>query len=125
MNFKNLEKFEKCNILKMRKNPPLAKFQLFRVFFFKSDRPVCNHLNVNFIKTTLKTIISLKKVDFCIFNPNNFEAKENCSKTLLNVGSLKCTYIGKNHFNFISVWSEIMSLKSDQLELGFSICMDK
>ena len=30
--------------------------------------------------------------------------------------------MGKNHFNFISVWSEIMSLKSDQLELGFSIC---
>ena len=30
-------------------------------------------------------------------------------------------HIGKNHFNFISVWSEIMSLKSDRLELGFSI----
>ena len=30
-------------------------------------------------------------------------------------------YIGKNHLNFISVWSEIMSLKSEQLELGFSI----
>ena len=28
----------------------------------------------------------------------------------------------KNQVNFISVWSEIMSLKSDQLELGFSIC---
>ena len=30
-------------------------------------------------------------------------------------------YLGKNHLNFNSVWSEIMSLKSDQLELGFSI----
>ena len=28
---------------------------------------------------------------------------------------------GQNHFNFISVWYEIMSLKSDKLELGFSI----
>ena len=27
----------------------------------------------------------------------------------------------QNNFNFISFWSEIMSLKSDQLELGFSI----
>ena len=89
--------------------------------FFKSDRPVCNHLNVNFIKTTLKTIFSQKKSRFLIFNRKNFEVKENCSKTQLNVCPLKCTYIGKNQFNFISVWSEIMSLKSDQLELGFSI----
>ena len=29
------------------------------------------------------------------------------------------------HFNFISVWSEIMSLKSDQLKLGFSIFLLK
>ena len=63
--------------------------------FFKSDRPVCNHLNVNFIKK--------KKT------------------TPLHVCPFKCTYIGKNHFSFISVWSEIMSLKSDRLELGFSI----
>ena len=32
MNFKNLEKNEKYNILKMVKNAPLAKFQLFGVF---------------------------------------------------------------------------------------------
>ena len=88
--------------------------------FFKSDGPVCNHLNVNFIKTTLKTIFSLKS-DFCIFNPNNFEVKENCSKTLLSVCPLKCTYIGKNHLDFIGVGSEILSLKSDRLELGFGI----
>ena len=37
---------------------------------------------------------------------------------LLNICPLKYTYVGKNHFNFISVWSKIMSLKSDQLELG-------
>ena len=30
-------------------------------------------------------------------------------------------YRQKNHFNFISVWSEIMSLKSNRLEVGFSI----
>ena len=29
--------------------------------------------------------------------------------------------MGKNHFSFISVWSEIMSLKSDRVEIGFSI----
>ena len=32
--------------------------------FFKSDRPVCNHLNVNFIEITLKTIFFLKKSIF-------------------------------------------------------------
>ena len=89
--------------------------------FFKNDRPVCNHLNVNFIKNYSQNHFFVKKVDFCIFNPKNFEVKGNCSKTLLNVCQLKFTYTGKNHFNFISVWSELMSLKSDQLELGFSI----
>ena len=46
-------------------------------------------------------------------------------KTPLNVCPLKYTYIGKNHFNLISVWSEIISLKSDRLELGFSILMNE
>ena len=36
----------------------------------------------------------------CIFNPKNFEVKENCSKTLLNACPLKCTYIGKKSFQF-------------------------
>ena len=36
------------------------KQNIKRLVFFKSDRPVCNHPNVNFIKTTLKTIFSLK-----------------------------------------------------------------
>ena len=89
--------------------------------FFKLDRPVCKHLDVNFIKTTLKTIFSLKKSIFAFLTQKNFEVKENCSKTLLNVCQLTYTYIGKKKLNFISVWSEVMSLKSDQLELGFSI----
>ena len=72
-------------------------------------------------KTILKTISFLKnRFFFGIFNPQNFEGRENCSKTPLNVCPLKCTYIGKNRFNLISVWSEIMSLKSDRLELGLS-----
>ena len=63
---------------------------------------------------------SLKKSIFAFLTQNKIEVKENGSKTLLNVCPLKCIYIDKNHFNFISIWSEIMSLKSDQLELGFS-----
>ena len=90
--------------------------------FFKSDRPACNHLNVNFIQENLsKNNCFLKKKSIvCIFNPKDFEVKENCSEILLNDCPLKCTYIGKNHFNFISIWSAIMSLKSDRLELGYS-----
>ena len=67
MNFKNLEKkIEKCNILKMRKN-----FNC--LVFFKSDRPVCNHINVNLIKTTLKTIFSLKKSIFAFLAQKTFK----------------------------------------------------
>ena len=50
----------------------------------------------------------------------NINSKIKRSK-ITDYAALKCTYIGKNHFNFISVWSEIMSLKSDKIELGFSI----
>ena len=39
----------------------------------------------------------------------------------VNVCPNKCTYIGKNHLNFIRVWLEMMSLKSDRLEIGLSI----
>ena len=109
--------FKKCNILKCVKIYHKQNFNC--LVFFKSNRPVCNHLNVNFIKTTLKTIFP-KKVDFCIFNPKIFEVKENCSKTLLSVCPLKYTCISKISFQLIRVWSEIMSLKSDRLELGFS-----
>ena len=31
----------------------------------------------------------------------------------------------KNHFNLIIVWSEMMSLTSDRLELGFSIAKNR
>ena len=89
--------------------------------FFKSDSLVCNHLNVNFVKTTLKTIYLKKKSIFAFLTQKEFLSKRNCSKTQLIVCSLKCTYKGKQSFNFICVWSEIMNLKSDQLELGFSI----
>ena len=58
MNFKSFEKkklkmqhFQKCI-----KKSIVSKISFFLCFFFKSDRPVCNHLNVNFIKTILKTI---------------------------------------------------------------------
>ena len=47
--------------------------------------------------------------------------KRKLSKNTAKRLPIKCTYIDKNHFNLNSVWSEIMSLKSDQLELGFSI----
>ena len=57
MKLKNKKKIEKFNISKMRKKPN-----------FKSDRPVYNHLNVNFIKTTLKTFFLLKsRLDFLHF----------------------------------------------------------
>ena len=79
MNFKNIEKFRKMQYFKNA-----YKIHLKQIFnclvFFKSDRPVCNHLNVNFIKTTIKTIFSLKKVDSCIFNQKKFKVKETVQK---------------------------------------------
>ena len=64
MNFKNLEKIEKCNFFKNALT--IYHKQNFNgLVFFKSDRPVCNHPNVNFIKkNTLKTIFFLKKSIF-------------------------------------------------------------
>ena len=109
---------ENATFLKMRKESTISKISIVWCFC-KSDRPVCNRLNVNFIKHTLKTIFFFKK---SIFAFKIFEVKENCSKTPLNVCPLKCTYIGKIHFSFSSVWSEIMSFKSDRLEIGLSIC---
>ena len=77
--------------------------------FFKLDRPDSNHLNINFIKTTLKNIFSLKKSGFLHFNPKTLEVT---FKTVQNTA--KCLpitlhiYRQKNHFNLISVWSELM-----------------
>ena len=86
MNFKNLIFFEKCNILKMCKQ--INRKENFNcLVFFKSDRPVCNDLNDNFIKKNYPQnhFFFFKNVDICIFNPKNFEVKDNCSKVLLNV----------------------------------------
>ena len=110
-----MKKFEECNILKMHIKSIISKISI--VWCFSSRTPPKRQ----FYKNYSQNHFFFKKVDFCIFNPKNFEVKENCSKTLLIVCPLKCTYIGKNYFSFISFWSEIMSLKSDRLELGFSI----
>ena len=37
------------------------------VFFFQSDKAVCNNLNVNFIETTLQTIFFPQKRRFFAF----------------------------------------------------------
>ena len=56
---KSRKKFEKCNILKMRKKTTISKISIQ-----VGQTSLYNHLNVNFIKTTLKTILSLKKLIF-------------------------------------------------------------
>ena len=58
---------------------------------------------------------------FCIFNKKNCILTDNFSERPLNFCPLNCTYLGKNHFNFIRAWSEIMSLKCDQLEILLSV----
>ena len=72
MNFKDLEKFEKCNIFK--KFVKIYHKQNFNcLVFFKSDRPVCAHILLKLLSKTFflkKTILH--------FNPKNFEVKENC-----------------------------------------------
>ena len=50
-----------------------------------------------FSKTTLKSILSLKKW-ILTFNPKIFGVKENRYKTMLNFCLLKCAYLGKNSF---------------------------
>ena len=63
MNLKKSRKILKnATFYKCVKSPPKANFNC--LMFFKSDRPACNHLDVNFIKTTFKTIFSLKKSIF-------------------------------------------------------------
>ena len=52
-------------------------------------------------KTTLKTLIVLKKVN--IFEPKNREVIENYFKASLNFIRLKGTYLGKIHFNIIII----------------------
>ena len=50
--------FEKCNILKCLKIHHKQNFNC--LVSVKSDRPVCNRLNVNFYKTTLKPFFSVR-----------------------------------------------------------------
>ena len=75
MNFKKLEKkikmqhFQKCVKIYLNQN-------FICLMFYKSDRPVCNHLNVNFIYIYIKLLskpFALEKVDFCICNPKTLK----------------------------------------------------
>ena len=81
-------------------------------FLFKSARWVCYHLDINLIKTAIKM---LQKVEFCIFEPKNCDVIENSSKTLLNFSPLKCTYLGKNSFQYLEHLIRKMQLKSGHL----------
>ena len=58
--------------------------------FFKSAKWVYYHLYFILIRTTNLNAYCLQKVDFCIYEPNNFEVIENSSKAPL-FSSLKCT----------------------------------
>ena len=49
------------------------KKKIICLVFLKSDRPVCNHRNVDFIKTTLKTIFSYKKSIFAFLTQNTLK----------------------------------------------------
>ena len=95
MSFKNLEKNLKSNIFfkKYVKKSTVRKISIVWCFSSRADL-FFKHLNVNFIKNYSQNVF-FKKVDFCNFNPKNFEVKVNCSKSPLNVCPLKCTYIGK------------------------------
>ena len=64
--------------------------------FFKWPRQVCNHLYLNAIKTTLKTLIFFKKLIFAFSNPKIVK----WLKTPLNFSPLQCTYLGKNSFQY-------------------------
>ena len=56
---------------------------------------------------------------YCI--ENYVPVKSNNFKAPLNLSPLKCTYLGKNHFNNISAKSEKMKLKGGHLELRFKV----
>ena len=71
-----------------------------------------------FYKNYSQNHFFLKKIDFCKFNPKNFEVKENCSKTPLNFRPLKCTYIGKNSFRFYQRLIRINEFEKLPIKLG-------
>ena len=63
-----------------------------------------------------------KKAYFCLFNKKKQRGlRDNFSGRPLNFCPLNRTYLSKNNSNVISAWSEIMSLKSDQLEILLSV----
>ena len=63
---------------------------------------------------------SLKK-HFFAFLTKKRGLRDNFSRRLLNFCPLNRTYLSKKNSNIISAWSEIMSLKSDQLEILLSV----
>ena len=92
----------------MHKNLPYANFQLLGVFQvgWTSLLPPM----LQFYKNYTQNLFFFFKKSIFAFLAQHFGLKDNSSKPPLNLCTSKCTYLGNNHFNFISVWSEIMSL---------------
>ena len=94
----DFQKSKKCEIFKNAlKIYPQKNTNVW--CFSKSARPVCNHLLLNSIKTTLKSLFFFKKCDFSILNnKKKCGGKNNSSETPLNFCQLKCTYLGRKSF---------------------------
>ena len=75
---KSRKKLKNATFLKMRKKSTIIKISIVWCFF-KSDRPVCNHLNVNFINT-LKTIFSSKSRFLHFLTPKIWNLKKTVKK---------------------------------------------
>ena len=86
---KSLKILKNLTFLKMRKNSTISKLSI--VMCFSSRTAVCNHLNLNSIKTTLKTIFSLNIV-FFIFNPKNFKFKKTVQNSVKRLPIKMHTY---------------------------------
>ena len=77
------------------------------------------------IKLHLKPFFLKKNNIFLHFlAKKNLWIEDNFSEKLLNFCPFNYTYLGKNHFNVISAWSEMINLKSDQLEILLSVSFD-
>ena len=103
----------------MRKKSTLVKISSVWCFWSRLDQFITNSTWI-WYKLHSKPFF-FKKSFFCIFNQKTVDWQTTFSKRPLNVCPLNCTYIGKNHLNVISTWSEIMSLKGDQLEILLSV----
>ena len=64
---------------------------------------------------------SSKKHVFAFLTKEKRGLRDNFSGRPLNFCQLNSKYLSKNNSNVISAWSEIMSLKSDQLEILLSV----